>query len=398
MSLQLSFGSYARKARVAKGLGLRQVARELKISAAYLSRVENDVEPPSGELIAGMARLYDISVEDLTKRAVKPRVSAAAHGHAMQSSPELRALYRLGVQYDSHVIQDFIRKLLKEKGVPEREIESQLNSLRDELPRISSASRDGLFAAEVRPRFLTKERIARMASELLERNGLTPETYEPPTQIERLVENEAGISYRIEELNCDKRGAPLVLGLTRWGENGDRQIVVNSILADSSLETDEHRFNFTLGHELFHAIEHLPRARAGTAAPLARMQVFLEMEYKKPHSVAERAVKRWVSDKPGGRVLNTHEDWREWQANRFAAALLMPEWAVIAKFRVRTGIETMTADSVQDARELALHVAGEREFESGFFERSLAGAFAVSRQAMAIRLMQLGLVKEEDSE
>ncbi len=398
MSTKLSFGTFARQARIAKGLGLRQVARELGISAAYLSRVENDVEPPSGELIAGMAALYGVSVEELTRRAVKPRISAAAHGHTLQSSPELRALYRLGVQLDSDVIEDFIRRLLREKGVPEREIESELSSLKDELPRVSSASRDGLFAAEVRPRFLTKTQIAQMARDVLERNGHTPETYEPPTLIECLVENEPGISYRIEKLKCDKRGSPVVLGLTRWDEYGNRQIVVNSILADSRRESDAHRFNFTLGHELFHAIEHLPRAKRDSTAPLARMQVYLEMDQKKPNSVAEKAVNHWVNDKIGGRNLNTHEDWREWQANVFAASLLMPEWSVIAEFRKRMGSLRITAETVRDARQLALHVAGEREFESGFFERSLAGAFAVSRQAMAIRLMQLGLVKGEDSE
>jgi transcriptional regulator with XRE-family HTH domain/Zn-dependent peptidase ImmA (M78 family) len=395
MSFCESFGAYARQLRVVRGLGLRQVARQLGISAAYLSRVENDIEPPSGELIALMAGLYGVPVEEFTKRPTKRKVSAAAHGHTIQSSPELRALYRLGVRYDSEEIWDFIRKLLRDKGVPEREIESQLNSLRGELPRVSRASRDALFAAGARPRFLTKQRISQMAEALLERNGITRGTYEPPTPIEQLVESEPGVSYRIEALKCDTRGSALVLGLTRWGENGDRQIVVNSVLADSHRESDEHRFNFTLGHELFHAIEHLPRAKRETAAPLARTQVFLEMDYPKPRSAAERSVDRWVNEKTSARRLDTHEDWREWQANLFSASLLMPDWSVIAKFEERMGTQRLAAHSVHEARQLALHLAGEREFELGYFETGLAEEFAVSRHAMAIRLMQLGLVKED---
>jgi len=64
-----------------------------------------------------------------------------------------------------------------------------------------------------------------------------------------------------------------VLGLTGWDEGGNRQIVINSVLADRQWESEEHRFNFTLGHELFHAIEHLPRVPREAVAPLARIQV-----------------------------------------------------------------------------------------------------------------------------
>jgi hypothetical protein len=73
----------------------------------------------------------------------------------------------------------------------------------------------------------------------------------------------------------------------------------------------------------------------------------------------------------------------------------MPDWSVIAKFEERMGTQRLAAHSVHEARQLALHLAGEREFELGYFETGLAEEFAVSRHAMAIRLMQLGLVKED---
>jgi transcriptional regulator with XRE-family HTH domain len=394
MALQLTFGRFARNARSAKGLGLREVAREFGISAAYLSRVENDLEPPSGELIADMAKRYEISVEELIGRAVKPRVSAAAHGHAIQSSPELRALYRLGVQFDPDEIEEFIRKFLRDQGQEDGEIEKRLASLKAELPRVANNPGDGLFAADARPRFLSKQRISTMAYDVLERNGLTAESYVPPTRIESLVENEPGIIYRIEELKSDRQGNPLVLGLTGWSENGERQIVVTSLLADSAKESDEHRFNFTLAHELFHAIEHLPRLNPGAVPALARMQVFVDREVSRSYSPAERAVNRWVDNKTRGRGLSTNEDWREWQANLFSAALLMPEWAVFAEFEKRIGPDIVAVNEPRQARQRALEIAGEKVFESGWFAETLAGTFAVSRQAMAIRLLQLGLVRE----
>lgn len=56
------------------------------------------------------------------------------------------------------------------------------------------------------------------------------------------------------------------------------------------------------------------------------------------------------------------------------------------------GYDTHPCPSAR-ARQLALQLAGEREFESDYSETSLADQFAVSRHAMAIRLMQ-GLVDE----
>ncbi len=393
-----SFGSFLRAARIKAGLGLRQVARKIGISAAHLSRVENNLIDPSGELMANMARLYQIGMEELTRRASKPRASAAAHGHTVQASPELRALYRLGTQLEAADIEDLIRKMLRERGVTESEIERQLASLKSELPRVAKSVRDGLFAAEAKPRFLTKKRITDMAYQKLYGSGLTEENYQPPTPVELLVENETGVLYRIEKLKCDKRGNPLVLGLTGWDENGDRQIVINSLLADSRRESDEHRFNFTLGHELFHAVEHLPRVPRDAVAPLARIQVadavFVDLDSAKLRSPAEKAVKSWAKNGAGPRDLVTDEDWREWQANVFASALLMPHWAVAAEFQVRLDDEEMVVDASRNPREAALDVAGEEFFGEKFHRHSLAELFGVSRQAMAIRLLELGLVKE----
>jgi Zn-dependent peptidase ImmA (M78 family) len=217
------------------------------------------------------------------------------------------------------------------------------------------------------------------------------EQYLPPTPIELFVENEPDVSYRIDELRCDKSGAPLVLGLTGWDAQGRRQIVLNSKLADSDRTSDHSRFNFTLAHELFHALEHLPRVPKQTSTSLARTQVFVDWGVSHP-SVAERAVARWTrANQP--RSFTTQEDWREWQANTFASALLMPEWAIRAEFRTRVGADATRA-SAADLREAALKIADQTGFETGDFDQSLAQLFAVSRQAMAIRLLQLRLVKE----
>ncbi len=389
-----TFGAFVKAARLKKGLGLRQVAREFDTPAAYLSRVENDIEAPSGELIAQMAQRYQVPVEVLTPLVARPNSTATAYGHILQTTPELRALYRLGTQLDTTIIDELLRRALKKQGTSEAEIEKTLSTLKSELPRVANSAREGLFAAEARPRFLSKQAIARMADKLLARSGLSENNYTPPTPVEILVENEPGVLYRIDELKCDKYRNPLVLGLTGWDHRGERQIVVNSILADSNRESDAHRFNFTLAHELFHAVEHLPRVPKETIPPLARMQVFIDAEHARRQSAAEKAVKSWANNGIGPRGLSTNEDWREWQANTFAASLLMPSWAVVREFRQRIGADKIEVSVPNNGREAALVLAGERIFDSTIYEQSLAELFDVSRQAMAIRLLQLELVQE----
>jgi Zn-dependent peptidase ImmA (M78 family) len=214
--------------------------------------------------------------------------------------------------------------------------------------------------------------------------------------IELLVERQPGVLYRIDKLKCDKHGEPLVLGLTGWDERGNRQIIVNSVLADGKRKSDEHRFNFTLAHELFHAVEHLPRIPKESVTPLARMQLFINSGSVERHTAAEKAVNSWARKATRARGLTSNEDWREWQANTFASSLLMPDWAVIAEFRSRIGAEKTLVQSPMNIREVALEIASERISKSGVYNESLADLFAVSRQAMAIRILQLDLVQEGD--
>lgn len=398
--VQESFGRFARRQRQAAGLGLRQAARLMGMSATYLSRVESDTDPPSAKLLHEMANAYKLPISDLAAQArarIGDRSAAAAHGLALESSAELRALYRMGTSLSAEEIQQFLRDYLREKkGFSENEIEYELAKLKSELPRIVKG-RDDMFASQVRPRRLSKERIDKAAYSLLARYGLDEKTFSPPTPVELIVEQEPGIKYRIDKLACKKTGEPLVLGLTGWNDDGDREIIINGVLADSSNKTDGHRFNFTLAHELFHAIEHLPLTAPAVMPGMARIQ-FCDTAYSPPLvqslSGAARAVDRWAAIDSGPRSLNNDEDWREWQANTFAAALLMPRWGVTTEFQRRLGTDSINVPQGSKPREVALEIAGGILFNHVVYERSLGEIFAVSRQAMAIRLLDLKLVRE----
>jgi Zn-dependent peptidase ImmA (M78 family)/transcriptional regulator with XRE-family HTH domain len=394
----VSFAEFAKRTRLEAHLGLREAARKMGISAAYLSRVENDVDPPSADLIIKMSREYACDLEELNAAARRPSISATTRGKSLQLSEELRALYRIGGALSAAEVEDMIRHVLKNRKMTDEEIEKELSNLRSELPRIRNSQREGLFAADIRPRVLSKRRVVSMAYDLLSQNGLDHDRYLPPTPVERLVEGVDGITYEIRDLPS-KDGEPIVLGLSRRDRGFQRQVVINSVLADSNRATDTYRFNFTLAHELFHAIEHLTIGPNATPTGMMRYSgseaAYVERRIAplKP-SRAERAVNIWAKADRSRARLFTNEDWREWQANTFAAALLMPEWALVDMFKFRLGDEYLLIPEGSTVREFALEVAGTREFRARIFEESLAERFAVSRQAMAIRMIDLGLIRE----
>ncbi len=390
-----SFGRFAQKLRQKKKLGLRQAARLMGFSPAYLSQVERDIDAPTPRLMAAMSTRYDCSLAEIEEAAKRARVDYRKSQAPMRTIEEVVALYRLGGGvFTSAEVEDVIRHLLEKRGENPEEIERVMALLRDELPRISDGEKEGLFAADIKPRFLSKRAIANRAYQILARNGLDPTNYVPPTPIEWLVEEE-GFAYAIDDLPSSD-GGPIVLGRTRWN-GAEREITINSALAESSRECDWHRFRFTLGHEFFHAIEHLPLMTATSHGQMPRTAVidvgFLPGHTRSRQSRAERAVGRWASS-GGARGLLTREDWREWQANVFASAILMPEEAVRGAFEQRVQGESVCVPQGENPREFALDLAGELLLAGTVYAQSLAELFDVSRQAMAIRLLDLGLVRE----
>jgi Zn-dependent peptidase ImmA (M78 family) len=124
-----------------------------------------------------------------------------------------------------------------------------------------------------------------------------------------------GIQFR-----CD-----LDLGTTKSGKKilGKYRIKPSSIFIDDSLrETD--RFPFVLAHEYGHLILHknIDPQKIG----------YIDSSIEDTHHDL-------VS---GKKILETPKDWIEWQANRFASALLMPRSTFInalIDFQVKQGIK-----------------------------------------------------------
>jgi hypothetical protein len=72
----------------------------------------------------------------------------------------------------------------------------------------------------------------------------------------------------------------------------------------------------------------------------------------------------------------------------------MPDWALKANFAERFDAECICFQPGENKREVSLRIASD-VFAGGRFQaRSIAQTFGVSRLAMAIRLLELGLVRE----
>jgi transcriptional regulator with XRE-family HTH domain len=88
------FGAFIRRKREENEIGLREMARKLDVSAAYLSKIERDeIPPPTEERVKAIAEIIDCDVDDLLARA--GRVASELSDIIKRHPVELGALLRI---------------------------------------------------------------------------------------------------------------------------------------------------------------------------------------------------------------------------------------------------------------------------------------------------------------
>ncbi|SDN06607.1 ImmA/IrrE family metallo-endopeptidase [Acetanaerobacterium elongatum] len=144
-----------------------------------------------------------------------------------------------------------------------------------------------------------------------------------------------------------------------------RTVIIDNTLLDSK---QEHRYRFTMGHESAHSILHTgyfvrnqDEVPAPNSFPAAMIQCRVDAQKCKP-----KPLEQW-----------TDSDRMEWQANRFASALLMPKSMVM---KLIQGISF-----------------SEEEFREAFYVVKTSRVFNVSCEAAKYRLLELGLIKRHRS-
>lgn len=237
----------------------------------------------------------------------------------------------------------------------------------------------------VKVRFLSKEVIAGSADQLLEdysrEHGVVRE---PPVPVEEILELHLRLSFGFANLRRDL-GVPDVLGAL-WVE--DREVRVDEQLDPDVHQGVEGRYRFTLAHEIGHWQLHRDALSKTQQADL-------------PGGMRERPSVVCRSSEAKAPI--------EWQADRFAADLLMPERMVREQWTRAKGNAAPLAyqdfQHTQYARRppsrglTRIGLVALRSIEAEhtyFFEqvaRQFAPRFGVSILAMRIRLEELGLLR-----
>ena len=188
-----------------------------------------------------------------------------------------------------------------------------------------------------------------------------------------------------EQLLLDVVETPMfietMLGLTAFGivtipiDSHNHYIAVEdgTILINSSIGSNIYRKRFTLAHEVAHWILHRRyndrtniqyEFRDGAHSFVAAVNDLRELGKKNPV------------------ICQTDDDWAEWQADHFAAALLMP-----------APIFIKTAQQIMDQYNFPNHqlISGERVSEGKRVVKELSDIYRVSYRSVRLRLREVGM-------
>lgn len=190
-----------------------------------------------------------------------------------------------------------------------------------------------------------------------------------PVPIDEIVELHLKLGYEVEDL-CARFGRPDVLGAIWFG---DKVIRVDSSLDPFTYPAMLGRYNFTLAHETGHWWLHRRHLMDDpSAAPLFS-----------------------PNGEPAFVCRSSAKPREEWQADQFAACVLMPRrllreaWSEWRGSDEPVAVTDLPMRDFHATREANEHMAMEQ------FCKPLAERFAVSAQAMRIRLQALELLVKE---
>lgn len=216
--------------------------------------------------------------------------------------------------------------------------------------------------------FRTHSELDHAAAELLRKySAWKGSPARPPIDVDEIVEGLLELDFEVVDLR-EVLGMPDVLGAT-WFD--DRRICV-----DESLEGKDGRFAFTVAHEVGHWVLHFPI--------IEMEKVTLPLFTAKPGEEPKPAI-----------VCRSraYKQPAEWQADQFAARLLMPASDVRAVARALHGDEPPTLAGLDAGRGAKQLVAELRAIADGVIAD---GRFTnVSNEAMCYRLLDLKLVLDQ---
>lgn len=238
---------------------------------------------------------------------------------------------------------------------------------------------------------LKNEEIDSCAEVLI--NKFKPDLLTTPaaTPVESFIESFLGLQIDYQNLSQDKS----ILGIITFNDgivdvydeaNNKKQIKAKrgTILIDNTLtdSTQNGRCRFTLGHEPGHWIFHkhlYPNKKNIDQSKLGNL----------PVASCFKCLKRNVGHMNNTAGLQSPDDWKEWQADYFASALLMPKQSVNILMEQYLKDVSLSKDEFLNTNIYDIYL------EANYVITSLAQVFDVSFMAAEVRLYKLGYINEK---
>jgi len=211
--------------------------------------------------------------------------------------------------------------------------------------------------------YLPKQHIAEIAEDVVsDYKALTGTPALPPLPVEDIIERSLGLTLGFIDFE-EKYSMPDVYGATYVKK---KFIAISTTILD---ERSEGRYCFTCAHEIGHWVLHRRLVDAAARMAMEEEAVFCrEKDAKAPI---------------------------EWQADYFAGCLLMPEHEVAQAFHQAFGSDDLNLYNVQrifPTTPFHFDICVDNWQHIADAVRRAGGFSNVSRQAMMIRLQDLGLV------
>lgn len=223
--------------------------------------------------------------------------------------------------------------------------------------------------------------IKRFKPELLTSPAATP--------VESFIESFLGLQIDYANLSRDES----ILGMIAFNDGvvdvyddekkqQKMRVRKGTILVDNSLTTQDQngRCRFTLGHEPGHWILH--RHLYSLKKDVTR---FANLPVASNIKCLNRKIGRMAPDIGFG----TADDWREWQADNFSSAILMPRPSVDLLMEQYLKDVDMTREEFFDEEIFDVYL------EANYIITSLARVFDVSFLAVEVRLNKLGYLSDK---
>ncbi|GJJ23683.1 MULTISPECIES: ImmA/IrrE family metallo-endopeptidase [Mycobacteriaceae] len=226
------------------------------------------------------------------------------------------------------------------------------------------------------------EDIEEIATEQLRRAGLTPTLSDPVTDVERFIE---GFLRAELDLYADLPAG--VLGLTQFSVRGAPKVSIDSSLteardADGATMGAVGRWRATLAHEASHIFLHRYLFDPEMAQLVGRTGV-VGGPFSKEDGVVRCLHRDITPNETSWASTRQRPDWREVQANRAMAALLMPR-------------RTFRRLVLREMQNLELGPPPTPPARVDELVATLADLLQVSKQAVGIRLASERLVAVSD--